>query len=588
MPPRKKREKTCPGCGELFTPVHEKQLKCKTCIQKQNELIKAKAEGRTKSCKVCGNDFIPGSATAKYCSDKCRKEAINKRLQDTKSTNREPVKVKCVNPDCPNGGYFETTWQKYKSGAKYCSRECFLAVKKTKYKGMKYKEEPSHNSNQPEKVQQIVEIDYEPHPAQIKFHNSDARFKVLVCGIRFGKDRACIQEFIKKFIEMLSEDRPSTLVPRVHGWLVAPIFPLARQMWMEIKEFFPKEWVVKKNESELRIETILGGLIEIKSASDPDSLVSTGIDICILSEFSRVAKKEEVWGYIRGRVSSPHRGPGGKGGVVLINSTPKGRDLFYDMYQWGQSPDWPDWESWQFPSSANPHMDLADIEAAKRTLPDRLFRQEYLAEFLSDSGDVFLNIDEISTGTIKEPENGVAYLAAWDPAEKGDFSCFTIINSHGEQVFLKRWTGVPYTTQMKSIEYYCKKYNFASLAIDCTAAGSTTLVQSMQQRGINAYEIFFSSPVKAQLVSHFAVLCENKEIVLLGKEESDDARAQLHELKSYTYTYTETGKIKYHHPPGQHDDCVDALLMAYKDYCSPIESLPYLGLLVGASRWKTA
>lgn len=589
------------------------------------------SQPQTKICAHCGKEFTTTNSRKIYCSTKC-----NELAQREKKKNRPPdpdaplrpkdklVRVRCKNPNCPNGGHFETTEELYKKMKAYCDENCRKEAHRLKYYPPKPKPEKPVSFNEyqdevakenelqksqqeqyqqkniqsqatsqqekKEKTTQVVEIDYVPHPAQMQFHNSKARFRVLVCGIRFGKDRACIQEFIKLFAEMLSEDRPTSLTPRVHGWLVAPSFPLARQLWREIKYFFPRQWITNKNEAELRIETIGNGLIEIKSASDPDSLVSTGIDICILSEFSRVHKKEEVWGYIRGRVSSPYRGPGGKGGIVLINGTPKARDFYYEMYCWGQSsdPDYADWESWQFPSSANPHMNLKDIEAARKTLPERIFRSEYLAEFIADGGDVFLNVDEVSTGIIEEPEPGMAYFAAWDPAEKGDFSSFGIRNSTGQEVYLKRFTGVPYTMQMDAVEYLCKKYNFAPLEIDCTAAGATTLVQSMRLRGVNALEIFFTNALKAQWVAHLAVLFENKEIELLSPKVSDDAKAQMEELKAYTYTYTSTGKISYHHLPGQHDDCVDMLLLLYKDFNSSIMDLPYMGLLLGGNRWKTA
>jgi hypothetical protein len=431
---------------------------------------------------------------------------------------------------------------------------------------------------------QVVEIEYAPHPAQMLFHNSTARFRLLCAGIRFGKDRACLMDGITKFAELLSENRPKFLVPRVHFWIVAPNFPLTRQIWLELKHFFPQEWILKKNEADHRIETVGDGLIEIKSAHDPDSLVSTGIDICILSEFSRVGKKEEVWSYIRGRVSSPGRGPGGKGGIVLINGTPKGRDFYYDMFSWGQDPDVLGWESWQFPSTANPYFNPKEAEDAKKTLPARLFSQEYEATFVTDGGDVFVGLDDISTGCMQDPEPGIDVWGAWDPAEKGDFSCFTLINSRGEQVFLRRWTGVPYTVQINEVEHFSKKYRASSITVDCTAAGSSTLVQALIQRGVNAVETSFTNIVKAQWVSHFAILCENREIILLSPKQGDNAKSQLSELKAYTYSYTSTGKISYHHLPGQHDDCVDALLMAYKDYRFFVLTLPYMGLLSGIQK----
>ena len=59
------------------------------------------------------------------------------------------------------------------------------------------------------------------------------------CGARWGKDRCSAMEFIYKFAYMLSEDRGPELVPTVHAWIVAPIMKLARQVWNELKAYFP-------------------------------------------------------------------------------------------------------------------------------------------------------------------------------------------------------------------------------------------------------------------------------------------------------------------------------------------------------------
>ena len=41
------------------------------------------------------------------------------------------------------------------------------------------------------------------------------------------------------------------------------------------------------------------------------------------------------------------------------------------------------------PTTANPHIDPNEVEAARRHLPNAVFRQEYLAEFVTDFGAVF-------------------------------------------------------------------------------------------------------------------------------------------------------------------------------------------------------
>ena len=70
---------------------------------------------------------------------------------------------------------------------------------------------------------------------------------------------------------------------------------------------------------------------------------------------------------------------------------------FYDL--WEQAQDQPDWASFSFTTIEGGNVPAEEIAAAKRTLDDRTFRQEYLASFETLSGRVFPdfgpdNIDE--------------------------------------------------------------------------------------------------------------------------------------------------------------------------------------------------
>jgi len=446
--PVKPREITCPDCGQPFTPVNTNQKRCVKCIQDQNATIKEvetikstefqkeeeeiqeAAEEAAKQptganynkypaikCKDCEKDFFPRRSDQKRC-EKC----LPRNKAEHKSDNYKMVRVRCANPECPNGGSFETTWQKYRSGAKFCDTECRNQYSRLKSKKLQEEIEAKRRGNIPE---QIIEIDYTPHSGgQQLVHASQARFKVLICGARWGKDRCLINEFIVKFAQMLSESRPSTLIPRVHGWLVAPTYPLAKQIWRELVHFWPEQWRVGKNEAEHRLETVGDGLIEVKSADNPDSLVSVGLDIVLATEVARIKDLETTWSYLRGRLSSPGRGPNGKGGIALLNSTPKGRTYLYQMYQWGLDERFPMWASFQFPTVSNPYIEPGEVEEARGTLPERLFRQEYLGEFLEDSGEVFSNVDVISIGVRQEPTPGMSYKCSWDPAQRTDYSAF--------------------------------------------------------------------------------------------------------------------------------------------------------------------
>ena len=89
-----------------------------------------------------------------------------------------------------------------------------------------------------------VSIKYNPYPWQKKFHASKARFKVVSGAARSGKDYSFDKEFDMKFVDMLNEDRPYSLIPRVHGWIIGPTYKLLSQIERNFMHNFPRELVV--------------------------------------------------------------------------------------------------------------------------------------------------------------------------------------------------------------------------------------------------------------------------------------------------------------------------------------------------------
>lgn len=177
-------------------------------------------------------------------------------------------------------------------------------------------------------TQTNITIKYDPYPWQQKFHASKARCKVISGAARCGKDRASTMEFIDKYVQMLNEDRDYTFVPKVHGWIIAPTYKLAGQLMREIFNSFPKELVVNFQKESYLIETINGGLIEFRSADDPDSLVSVGLDIVWITEAARIKELEIVMGNIEDRLSSPRQRIKQSRWIFINKQFPSWKNLF--------------------------------------------------------------------------------------------------------------------------------------------------------------------------------------------------------------------------------------------------------------------
>ena len=438
--------------------------------------------------------------------------------------------------------------------------------------------------------QSKANIVYEPHFGQKLIHASKARFKLANCGARWGKDRCMIMELIEKFAMMLSEERGPDMVPSVHGWIIAPTYTLARQTWRELKAFFPREWVENYWESDKMVQTVNGGMIEVRSADDPNSLVGVGLDIVLITEAARIKHFDEVWANLEMRLASPGRGPGGQGGLGLINSTPRGQDFFYEMFKWGQkgTPYYDeDWESWQFSSWDNPYLVRKDkkfLEGIKRRFPVRIYEQEVMANFLPEGNCMFPTADDcaiyLGDGTV---EAGESYVIGYDPAKSIDYSGVVVRNSRGETVYIKQWSGWDWDRQFDEIARLSRVYNHAPIVMDRTGLGET-IPSQLIKRGLEIEDVYFSSKEKENMVNNLAMLIEQKRI---SYPKFDPL---LLEFKDYQYQISpKTKSISFGNASKNgHDDLVTAMMLAYKNFDFFDETLPFIGLIGGISRKRKA
>lgn len=229
------------------------------------------------------------------------------------------------------------------------------------------------------------QIAYDPHPAQELFHNSKARFRIPLCGRRFGKSL------------MAARDREPTLfVPNTRGWICGPSYSLGekefRVFWDDliIGKQLGRNPQVKKAYSvttgNMYIELPNRSRLEVKSSDHPNSLVGEGLDWLIMSEAAKHG--EGIWEkYLRPALADK------RGGADFV-TTPEGQNWLYVLWQLGKNSKFPEYESWNFPSWANIRVfpggrDDPEIKAAEATTAKEFFDQEYGALPTAFVGKIF-------------------------------------------------------------------------------------------------------------------------------------------------------------------------------------------------------
>ena len=200
------------------------------------------------------------------------------------------------------------------------------------------------------------------------------RFKLLCSGRRFGKTYLCISRLVAWAIE-----KPGTL-----NWYVTQNYKSAKQIaWRQLKIMVPPEMFVKKNESELSVELTNGSVIALKGADNADSLRGVSLSSLIVDEAAYV--KQEAWEMVLRPALSDQGGP------AWFITTPAGLNWFHDL--WEAAEDQPDWSTHSYTTIEGGNVPAEEIEAARRTLDERTFRQEYLASFETLTGRVYPDFD---------------------------------------------------------------------------------------------------------------------------------------------------------------------------------------------------
>lgn len=143
--------------------------------------------------------------------------------------------------------------------------------------------------------------------------------------------------------------------------------------------------VDKSNEVELRIILNNGSNIYLKGADNEDSLRGVNISFVVMDEISFM--KRNVWQEIIRPMLLASQGK------CLFIGTPQGKNHFWELWLKGNRKE-DDFASWQYKTSDNPYIKLEEIEEARKTTSDRVFRQEYEASFEDYVGLVYPEFDQ--------------------------------------------------------------------------------------------------------------------------------------------------------------------------------------------------
>lgn len=389
------------------------------------------------------------------------------------------------------------------------------------------------------------------HAGQARVVREARRFNVLALGRRFGKTTLGLDVAVDGYTDAETRRRYPGLVDGGRWAWFAPTYKLLLEVWREAARLLAPI-ASRTNASEHRIETITGGLLEMWTLDTPDPARGRKYHGVVIDEAAMAARLGEAWAAAIRPTLADYEG------CAWLLSTPKGRGFFFEAWARGADPLLPDWASWQMPTSANPCIKPAEIEAMRQGLPARIFAQEVEAAFLDDAGGVFRRVVECATATEQAgPVPGHAYAMGVDWGKSNDFTVLTVLDLTAAAVAtMDRFNQIDYAVQVGRLRALASRFGVQTIVAETNAMGEP-LVESLRRSGLPVVGFHTSGESKGQVIDALALAFEQGALAILPDPVA------IAELQAYEATRLPSGRFRYAAPDGLHDDTVMSLALAW-------------------------
>jgi len=417
------------------------------------------------------------------------------------------------------------------------------------------------------------------HDPQRMIYNDETRIRVAACGRRFGKSTLGVTEALQACFPGGQGPGPQGEMPAEAGQpppMDALCDPISRIVWWVSASLIQTRRVYRKLHAAFRAKEILDkkecmkfrllqfknlAILEFLSAGSGDRLRGEGLDFLVIDE--AVDVPEHVWTSVLRPALIDRRGR------ALILGTPRGRhDWFHKIFLEGQDPP-PQGQvrSFHFKSFDNPFLHPAECALTKNGMSAGNYASEIEAEFIDNHGAVFPNARRaVFTGkSVFKGDPGVRYATGIDLGRRRDATVVITLRlspeGPAEMVSFKPLDNQNWVEQECFIRGYLDRFPGACF-VDATGVGDP-LYERMRHDHPWVDPYRFTEKSKYALIENLRVAFELERLRIFGEPRL------LKELEQYEYDRYD-GKThprhfpKYDAPPGEHDDCVIALALAYE------------------------
>ena len=387
---------------------------------------------------------------------------------------------------------------------------------------------------------------FKPYPRQRDVINniisSKGLYHTMVCGRQSGKSTTLLGLILYYSI---NKSKSVTLY-------TAPTYGQVNKILVQIMDVLqPTGIIVSANKASYEIKLLNGSMIYFRSTERADSIRGLAVDYLFCDE-SQDTKTSDFQKSILPTITA-------RGKKCVLAGTPKRRNLFFEYFQMGKSEDYPNHSSYHFPSWESPYVSMEFIDEQRRTLPPKIFSQEFEAKWQDNEGSVFQNLNGVCVNDLwPERDKNARVYAGLDIGSKDDYSVLVILDEIGRCLNVWRANHISYSDIVKKVVQTCKHYNVTELLCEVNGVGDPVFEQIKKEYS-RATPLFQTNQTKENTTRRLMGDIQDQVLELPSYNLMPEF---INELESYEYEVLPSGKIRYTHPQGMHDDIVDALAMA--------------------------
>ncbi len=218
----------------------------------------------------------------------------------------------------------------------------------------------------------IVRIPYTPRYPEIHDVLDRTRFVVLVAHRRFGKTVLAVNHLIR--LALTCRRQAGSFA------YVAPFRNQAKSVaWAYCKRFTARVPGRTVREGELSITFANGASVRLFGADNADALRGLYFDAVVMDEVAQMAR--DVWGEIVRPALAD------RNGSALFIGTPKGENLFHELYVQAQADRTGQWRALTYRVGDTAALSGEEVARLRAEMGEQAFAQEFLCDFAAECRD---------------------------------------------------------------------------------------------------------------------------------------------------------------------------------------------------------